>query len=105
MPGVVEAENLPRLGRGVEHTNTRMSHAEMRKAFFWLRDQAVSSLLMAKQMQKMGVPSRIQTMEALAYLEAAKAMFPMTRDGESVSIESILNGQVPAERDPREKES
>lgn len=74
-----------------------LTHQERVRCFRWFRKQAIESILMAKQMQKLGVSTQLEKERILLYLGAAKEIFPLTRNGESVSMESIIQGQEPHE--------
>ena len=82
-----------------------LSHEERRKFFFYARWQAYQSMMMgvqAKQLRTGHLMVEKFQQEALHWLEVARDVFPLTRDGETCSIEDILNGKEPAEVDPRE---
>lgn len=88
-------------------TNIRLTHAERVRAFYWLRDQARDALVIARQLERAhAVPpfAEADRQTALALLIACEHIFPMTRDGETKSVESIVNGQVPYPDDPREQQ-
>ena len=59
---------------------------------------AYSAWGMAKQLMKMGTPPQLTERyfdEALRWLETARDVWPLERDGDSINIEQILKGRVP----------
>ena len=80
-------------------SNVKLTHEECARMFYWCRDQAYDNLGMARQMRM--APGQLKELkkkyfdEAMMYLFVARSVFPMTENGETVSIEDILNGKEP----------
>lgn len=90
-----KAADLPRI-----ETEPRLSHAEQRRFFCWLRDQAQDNAGLYLSLRD-DFPSAAEPYEkrASAYLIAAQRVFPLIRAGDSVSIEDILQGRMPEEQE------
>ena len=83
-------------------SNVELNREEKIKMFYWCRDQAHDALSLARMIRgASGVHPEIMRRyfeEAMMFLHVARSVFPTMGDGDSVSIESILNGKVPQER-------
>lgn len=76
-----------------------LTHMEKVRCFRWFRQRAFDAILMAKQLRGHGLSAEIEKERILLNLGAAREIFPLTRDGETVSVESILQGQEPYDSD------
>ena len=88
--------------RSTEPKPVQFSFDERRRFFYYARWQAYQAMMMGAQLKRLGnyPVSRFQD-EAMRWLDIARDVFPLTQDGETCSIEDILNGKEPLERDPR----
>ena len=84
-----------RLGVGVEFKGIRLKNEERARIFYWCRDRAIESMRMAKQLKDMKMHYQHFFDESMKYLEQAKDVFPLTKDGETISIEDIIKGKEP----------
>ncbi len=83
----------------IEPEPVLLSHAERRRFFYYARWQAYQTMMMGVQSQRLPgnfLTTRFQE-EAMRWLEVARDVFPLTKNGETCSIEDILNGKEPAE--------
>ena len=79
----------------VERKNINLTQEERTLFFYWCRDQALDAMQIGIQMKKLNVPRQHILDETMNYLETARNVFPLTENGESVSILDILNGKEP----------
>ena len=77
-----------------------LTHDEASKFFFHARYRAVQALIMAVKLKEVGGLDILFRKEALRWLETAKDIFPLVRDGDSISIEDIINGKEPEHANP-----
>ena len=86
---------------GVKPDPVILSHEERRRFFYYARWQAYQAMMMGAQLKEQfhrHARSHFQG-EAMRWLDVARDVFPLTENGETCSIEDILNGKEPAESD------
>ena len=84
---------------GIRPEPVQLSHAERCRFFYYARWQAYQAMMMGVQSQRLSpnfLTERFQQ-EALRWLEVAREVFPLTKNGETCSIEDILNGKEPVD--------
>ena len=83
----------------MQNTGVELSHHERVRAFYWFRDKAAEEMRLARLLtDRVGMNMAIQKKHAaVMYLNSAREIFPLTRDGESISILEIVAGKVPAD--------
>ena len=80
-----------------------LSFQERRKFFYYARWCAYQAMMMgvqAKQLPAGRLMVEPFQKEAMQWLDVARDVFPLTRNGETCSIEDILNGKEPPEVEP-----
>ena len=80
-----------------------LTFEERKRFFYFARWQAYQAMMMGVQARRLPGPHAVRPFqdEAMRWLDVARDVFPLTQNGETCSIEDILNGKEPPESDPK----
>ena len=79
-----------------EPVRPQLSNEERMRFFNYCVSEAYDHGLIAVQMAKNSLPIGIlieHSNKMMSYLEAARDVYPLTKDGETISVQDIVNGK------------